>query len=303
MLAVLLGAITSSQTLFSRLDPTSVPEQLAYYTLYPETPEGQKARERLLFLLNTQEIPPASLEFQAILDFFAQHKTDAALPPIADFGRDLKNRHLKGYGASSVEEILALPADEVDLAHALLLTSAPGQAANYEAMIDLMALQILARTSFNAPDDEKIDAINDFLFRQMHMRFPPHSLWAKDVDVYTFLADILDSRRGVCLGVSSLYLCIAQRLGLNLTIITPPGHIYLACGDRNIETTARGIHLPDETYLGVQSKCLEQRTLKEVVGMTFFNAASTYWQSGQMKEAIATYEKARQFVPNDPLCP
>ena len=82
-------------------------------------------------------------------------------------------------------------------------------------------------------------------FLRACFRFPPHSLYAKDIDVYTFLPSVLDSRRGVCLGVSILYLCLAQRLDLPLEAMTPPGHIYVRYGeDLNIETTARGIDVP-----------------------------------------------------------
>lgn len=96
---------------------------------------------------------------------------------------------------------------------------------SYEALIDLMALQILARLPKQASAEEKIIAINTFIFDEMGFRFPPHSLYAKDIDLYTFLPSVLDSRRGVCLGVSILYLCLAQRLELPLEMITPPGPV------------------------------------------------------------------------------
>ena len=98
----------------------------------------------------------------------------------------------------------------------------------------------------------------------MRFRFPPHSLHAKDIDIYTFLPSVLDGRRGVCLGVSILYLCLAQRLGLDLEIITPPGHIYVRYqspeGEMiNIETTARGIDIPSERYLGMETRKLQTK--------------------------------------------
>src|SRR5205807_1806234 len=98
------------------------------------------------------------------------------------------------------------------------------------------------------------------------------------------------SRQGVCLGVSILYLCLAQRLDLDLEIITPPGHIYLRYPGKeqmiNIETTARGINLPSDTYLGINTRKLEKRTLKEVIGMAFFNQASVYWEKGDYATTV-----------------
>ena len=127
----------------------------------------------------------------------------------------------------------------------------------------------LARLPIHATDEEKIRAISHFIFHEKRFRFPPHSLYAKDIDTYTFLSSVLDSRLGVCLGVSILYLSIAERLDLPLEIITPPGHIYIRYrkGEeiQNIETTARGIHLPNRAYLGINTRKLQERNKKQVI--------------------------------------
>ena len=112
----------------------------------------------------------------------------------------------------------------------------------------------------------------------------------------------MDEREGVCLGVSILYLCLAQRLGLVCEVITPPGHIYLRVKEtqKNIETTARGIHLPTSTYLGIDLKELNPRTIREVVGMMLVNQAAPFLHKGLFEEALALYEKSEQFMPTDP---
>ena len=139
----------------------------------------------------------------------------------------------------------------------------------------------------------------------MQFRFPPHSLYAKDIDLYTFLPSVLDSRKGVCLGVSILYLCLAQRIDLPLEIITPPGHIYVRYRNKesitNIETTARGINLPSDTYLGINTRKLMQRTIKEVIGMAFVNQASAVWGKEDYLTTVSLYEKSALYLPDDPL--
>ena len=139
----------------------------------------------------------------------------------------------------------------------------------------------------------------------MGFRFPPHSLYEKDIDLYTFLPSVLDSRRGVCLGVSILYLCIAQRLDLPLEMITPPGHIFVRyCSDQeviNIETTARGIHLDSIEYLNINVRSLQKRTIREVIGMIHFNQASVYWQNEEYEKALTAYQKAEPYMKDDPL--
>jgi hypothetical protein len=168
-----------------------------------------------------------------------------------------------------------------------------------------MALQILTRVNLNDTPQAKIRAINRFVFHEMGFRFPPHSTYAKDVDLYTFLPSVLDSRRGVCLGVSTLYICLAQRLNLDLEIVTPPGHIYVRWrkGDEeiNIETTARGIDVPSEEYLGVDTRSLQQRNVKETIGMAHFNQASVFWERKQYDKALNAYLKAKPYLPDDQL--
>jgi regulator of sirC expression with transglutaminase-like and TPR domain len=204
---------------------------------------------------------------------------------------------------------LALPIEEIDLARGLFLTQLGGQELKkirtYEVLIDLMALQIRARLPDFASPQIKIRAMNDFIFSEMGFRFPPHSIYAADIDLYTFLPSVLDSRRGVCLGVSILYICLAQRLDLPLEMITPPGHIYVRYRDKdkeiNIETTARGIHMNSEEYLSIDTRALQQRNIKEVIGLAHFNQASVHWQQEKYEDALVSYEKAKKYLPDDKL--
>jgi hypothetical protein len=237
---------------------------------------------------------------------------DDQLKVIAKLSKHLGNRKLKGFGLWDQKAILSLPSDEVDLARALLVAElgegldVRPKIQSYEATLDLMALQIIARLKPGATPLEKIRAINDYIFSEMRFRFPPHSLHAKEIDVYTFLPSVLDSRRGVCLGVSILYLCLAQRVELTLEAITPPGHIYVRYVDKegnhtNIETTARGIDIPTEQYLGVETKQLHVRTIRECVGLAFMNQAAVSWHKKDSKKAVELYEKAGAFLKDDYL--
>ncbi len=300
---------------YASLDPQSISHNLAFYRLYPETKEGQLALERIIKLLGPsykmQELPEIALEPIIAL----VNRREATLPSISEnelelierLSSHLHNRMLKGHQTFKLEEILLLPPNEIDVARALLLAESSLEIARvYEASLDLMALQIQAHLSPQATPYEKIRAISHFIFHEMRFRFPPQAVSIKDIDVYTFLPSVIDKRRGVCLGVSILYLCLAQRLGLNLQAVTPPGHIYVRYLEEgkeelNIETTARGIHVPSERYLGMQVKTLQIRTLKEVVGLAFMNQASVSFKNEEYGKAIAQYEKALLFLPDDIL--
>ena len=311
-------------TLYNSLDPQSISELLAFYHLYPETPQGKCALSDAWELIHLHRkdkkkleepfILP-SMEIEALISVVNQQPLETTtfldnsqLSLIESISDHLSNRKLKGYHIWDPTSLIALPSEEIDLSHALLLyqfKDAPLKVRQYEASLDLMALQILARLPLEATNPEKIQAINHFIFHEKRFRFPPHSLWAKDIDLYTFLPSVLDSRLGVCLGVSILYLSIAQRLNLPLEVITPPGHIFISynLGETplNIETTAHGVHLPNRTYLGINTRSLQKRTLKEVIGLAFINQASVAWQKEKHPIAVDLYEKALPYMPHDPL--
>lgn len=313
------------RVLYNSLDPLSIPEHLAFFDLYSDYEEGKQAlnyAQKLLFGFQTKEIdetilslPPSSIS--GLIALMAKGP-DAKIPLLksqelkmiemaADF---LPNRKLKGYKAALEQEIESLPTEEIDLARGLFLagmseSTSWDEILSYEAMIDLMALQILTKISLEDSPEKKIREMNRFIFEEMGFRFPPHSLYAKDVDIYTFLPSVLDLRRGVCLGVSILYICLAQRLGLPLEMVTPPGHIYVRYNDGkkviNVETTARGIHIDSEEYLGIDTPYLKMRSVKEVIGLAYFNEASVHLQKENYDKALSCYLKAQKYLPKDAL--
>jgi len=313
----------SVKAVYSSLDPNSISENLNFYKLYPNTELGKKAYSRALKLLSggkpiSQDIDLPKVDL-SILVSMVQKKplenpdkiSEKTLDCIESLASRFKNRGLKGHEVWTKEELLALPSDEIDLARALFLAeydydlNKKKQIRYYEASIDLMALQIQARLPRRPTDEDKVRKINDFIFHEMQFRFPPHSLYAKNIDTYTFLPSVIDNRKGVCLGVSLLYQCIAQRLGLYLESITPPGHIYIRYRNGrktiNIETTARGIDIPTEKYYGIETIKLQQRTVKELVGLAFMNQASVYWGKQEFEKSVSLYEKALEFVEDDAL--
>ncbi len=315
----------SLSSLYSTLDPTSVPQHFAFYELYPKSAEGKQALKTAWALLSggrtdwDPELVLPTIDPEPLIQFVNRTNHDSApilneeqLLVIERLSRHLPNRQLKGFGIWDQEILYQLSSEEIDLARGLLLAEmgdspeARQKVRSYEANIDLMALQILAKLPPNATQQEKIRAINDYIFSEMRFRFPPHSLHAKEIDIYTFLPSVLDSRRGVCLGVSILYLCLAQRLELTLEAITPPGHIYVRhvspSGEIiNIETTARGIDIPCEMFLGIETKSLQKRDLSQVIGLAFMNQAAVSWHKNDAKTAVTLYEKAKPFMGDDYL--
>lgn len=309
---------------YHRLDPSSIAQHLAFYELYPETKIGKQALCDAWKHLSGIDVAPASILAKEILSCDAisllvelvNRPIDKEIPllneqaqtALAALSKQLAHYSLKGHHVWSEEEMLALPLHEIDLARALFLSQLGDNRPlinSYEALIDLMALQCLSRLPHPSSPEEKITAMNAFFFNEMGFRFPPRSIHLKNIDLYTFLPSVLDSRRGVCLGVSILYLCVAQRLSLPLEMVTPPGHIYVRYRSQgqeiNIETTARGIHIDSDEYLSVNNHSLQQRNIKEVIGLAHFNQASVYWQNGEYEKALQAYVKAEPYMKEDPF--
>ncbi len=310
------------KTRLSSLDPLSVAEHLAFYEVHPDTEEGKQALTHAWHLLSGGKIdskktalalPPVDILPLISLITRDQSEKPAKLDPeqlaaVEKLGEEFPNRFLKGHQIWTREQLLELEPHEVDLGRGLLIEQFNENVEDirqYEAGLDLMALQVKARLPQSATHEDQVREISNFIFQEMRFRFPPHSIYAKDVDLYTFLPSVMDSREGVCLGVSILYLCIAQRIGLPLEIITPPGHIYVRYRNGvkviNIETTARGVNLPSDVYLGLDTRRLQERNIKEVIGLAYINQASVAWGQNDHVTTLERYEKARPYVGDDSL--
>jgi len=317
------------RTLYNSLNPKSISQHLAFYQLYPGTAEGEESLKTAWALLSgsnqalnshMETLPLKFSIIESIINVVNKQSdsevvllSDEELQVVNTLASGLSNRGLRGHSVQTEAEVLQLEPHQIDLARGLFLSelgSSPEalrKLYSYEAMIDLIALQILVDVERNASPKQKIKAINHFIFEDLGFRFPPHSLYAKDIDLYTFLPSVLDSRRGVCLGVSILYICLAQRLNLTLEMITPPGHIYVRYRDPvhnhiiNIETTARGIDMESDRYLSIETRSLQQRNIKEVIGLAHFNQAGAHWHKGDHEKALEAYIKAQPYIPNDML--
>lgn len=304
-----------------KLKEDNLEQLFALYTLYPETEEGQEALKKAWSLLTggkiKGEIPPTLPEIGKIVDavISPDRKSLPEIPPkmrslLKELSSSLHTAKLKGTYIHTLEELQSLPDEEVNISKALGLSFVeagllkPEEAEDLELYLDLTALRAQAEMKNNPTPYEVIETLNTLIFEKMYVRFPPQSLMEERVDNYTFLPDVLDSRRGVCLGVSTLYLALAQRLNLPLVAITPPGHIFVRYEGkpfpRNIETTARGIPLPDEAYLGMELKALPKRTSKEVIGLNFINLAGIHFEKEEYDQAISYYKKGLVTLPDDP---
>ncbi len=295
--------------LYKAIDPYNVNQLCAYHELFADTAEGQQALQRAMTLLGGQ-IGQSSFnsgDLHELVEFVAFRKGSGAsldestLQWVEKLGARLGNRTLKGRSVTTLEEVVALEPHEVDIGRATAIAQGDGKIRELEATLDLLALRALAKLQpyggLNASDQRKINAINEVLYFELSLRYPPLS--DKEKYGYSSVSQILDSRKGICMGTSLLYLCIGQRLNLELEAVTPPGHIYVRTKEINIETTARGINVAGRNYESIHTKGLKVRTRKEALGCLFGNQAFELVRDARFEEAAAQLEKAVLFMPDD----
>jgi tetratricopeptide (TPR) repeat protein len=238
------------------------------------------------------------------------------LPALFARGRQpLANEGKDGLYARSIEQVLRLREDQVDLATAALIISEYwsdnwSKIVNgriYLSRLDDMALEIRNRLRAKKieMDFRAIPVINDYLFKELGFKSiseanDPNSL---------FLHTVMDKKEGYCLSLSILYLSIGERLGLPLYGVVVPGHFFVRYDDGhvrfNIETTSNGGNAPDEHYrkkfnvptLNGQSIYLKNLTKIQTLGCFFNNLGNSYSDVGDMESALQAFERAVEINP------
>ncbi len=231
--------------------------------------------------------------------------------PHPSLGQRLANESKRGLHARSIDQVLLLNKDEVDLATAALIVSEQWsdmvQGRRYLAMLDQMALQVQdrLRDRWLRPTYKAIPVINHYLFQEL--RFRPVSEAEDPNDL--FLHSVLDNRRGYCLSLSILYLSLAERLGMPLYGVVVPGHFFVRYDDGqtkwNIETTNQGANALDRHYIekfrvpqgndsGIYMKNLDKI---QTLGCLFNNLGNTYCDMGDLDRALVILQTAVDINP------
>ena len=224
----------------------------------------------------------------------------------------LANSGKQGLNIYSIDRILKLDEDEIDLCTATLILSRQWGTQKtlhrYRDKVDDMALEILARLKkqrIPARNYRAIGVINKYLFDELNFR----SVETADDPEDLFLHSVIDKKRGYCLSLSVLYLSIGERLGMPLYGVVVPGHFFVRYDDGhnqfNIETTSKGANAPDKHYLekfkppasqdGLYMKNLSKA---ETLGCFFNNLGNSYCEVGDIDSALMELERAVRINPS-----
>lgn len=222
----------------------------------------------------------------------------------------LANYQKQGLRAYTIEGMLRLPDDQIDIGTAALILSRQWGSQRtlyvYRRKIDDMAEAILKKLhDQHLPVDHRaINIINNYLFEELGFSAVDTSDNPEDL----FLHNVLDKKRGYCLSLSILYLAVGERLGLPVYGVVVPGHFFVRYDDGryrfNIETTSKGAGTDDAHYIdkfkppsNPHMLYMKNLTAKQTLGCFFNNLGNSYTAVGDIDKAFESLLRAVQINP------
>jgi regulator of sirC expression with transglutaminase-like and TPR domain len=125
-------------------------------------------------------------------------------------------------------ELFKAPDAKVDLAQAALLIARLDNEEldidAYRQEIDRLARLVSERFAKNAKPEAKLDALNQFLFKERGFHGSHSEYYSKS---NSYLNEVIDDREGLPITLSVLYMEIARKLKLNVVGLALPGHFMV----------------------------------------------------------------------------
>jgi regulator of sirC expression with transglutaminase-like and TPR domain len=131
-------------------------------------------------------------------------------------------------GLEGFEQILAEKEERMDLARACLMIAQDAYPAldieRYLGDIERFAIRLRARTPQSASPEERVVALNQFLYGDLGFR-------GNAEDYYdprnSYLNEVLDRRTGIPITLGIVYMELGRRVGLPLEGVSFPGHFLV----------------------------------------------------------------------------
>jgi len=222
----------------------------------------------------------------------------------------LANENKPGLYVRSIDQVLRLEPDEIDIGTAALIVAEEWSdmvhGRRYQIALDEMAYEIKARINEKglANSYKAVYVLNEYLHDELGFKAVKEATDPNDL----FLHSVMDNRRGYCLSLSILYLALGERLGLPLHGVVAPGHFFVRYDNGkvrfNIETTS-GTYPDDEHYKtefkipqGYEQNIYMQNLDKlQTLGCLFNNFGTVYIGIDNIDAAQRAMELAVEINP------
>jgi regulator of sirC expression with transglutaminase-like and TPR domain len=209
--------------------------------------------------------------------------------------------------------VLTLPEHEIDIGTAVLLAAQDERSdvdeRAYHARLDALAARVRRRL----PEGVSVAEAVEQLVRVVQPAGVASGRAEVGADSFPAEIDacrIAEGARGNCLGISLLYLAVAERVGLPVYGVSAPEHFFVRLDDGitkvNIEPTRGGRWVSDKEYRRWRAVCeeAEQRGIylrseskRQVIASLLANRAGYRASAGRCHEAIEDAERALAIKP------
>src|SRR3990172_5319866 len=236
----------------------------------------------------------------------------SAVPGHAEFAREPLPSDWRGDDALAA--LARLPDAEIPLGKTLILASSlvgaeltgvPVDPAAVEKEITRLAEKVRPALRDRSDPRAVIAALNRFLFVEEGFSY---DRIAGNTDNY-LLDRVLGRKRGNCLGLTALYLLLAERLSLPLHGVYVPSHCFVRYDDAgvqfNIETGEKGADRDDGRYhhdFGLKGgrPYLRSPGREEMIGGYLKSLGASCSRKGMEDRALRLYREAAVFYPGLP---
>lgn len=218
----------------------------------------------------------------------------------------MQRRHL------SERDYLELPESEIDIAEgSLIIAKALHPDTRVEKClqeIDAIARELREHLKKNMEPEEVIATLNNHIFVKRGFKPNPVS------EGRHFLDSVINEKGGNCVGLSCLYVSIAERLDIPLFAVSAPEHMFVRYKRNdtqiNIETTYNGRSLTDNeiiAWLNVsptsvrQGVYLDILSKQNILGALLNSRGRIYDDLGDYKRALRDYNNSIRLYPKNPV--
>ena len=170
---------------------------------------------------------------------------------------------------------------------------------NYSSnQLDEMLKRLSVKFKNTNSEKEKIGILNTFLFNEMHFQYEK----SLDNIKFALLPSVVKERKGNCIGLSTLYLYLGQKLNLPVWGVAAPNHIFVRLkedkGSVNIELADFGNSHSNQEYaeqFGISKEMETAIYMKDLSNQEVAGVA--YLSSGRIDDAIIQLNKALKYNP------